>query len=237
MNSFTIILENYKNLLLYLLVIFIFNITFLFFPLVNVFGFEFSLVNSVLLFFVSGIYIINYFTKRTSLIELDKSEIKKTAFAFLIFLIVPLLVSLAHSFFTMFCSIEDGFLFYLVITFPSVILGTSTGLLTFTYFKKFRVFIFVIITILILVIPLFEFYYNPQIFFFNPVFGFFPGTIYDEGIKVSTKLILYRTLNLIFFGSIILLILKNINKKFSKLFIGIYVIVVSSLFVYLSIIL
>jgi len=233
-NSFTIILENYKNLLIYLLIIFIFNITFLFFPLVNVFGFEFSLANSVLLFFVSGIYTINYFTKRTNLIEPNRPGIKKTAIAFLIFLIVPLVISLVYSFFTMFCSVKDGFLFYLVITFPSVILGSATGLLTFTYFRKFRIIIFIVITVLILTMPLFEFYYNPQIFFFNPVFGFFPGTIYDEGIKVSTKLILYRTLNLIFFGSIILLILKNINKKFSKLFIGIYVIVVSSLFVYLS---
>ena len=132
------------------------------------------------------------------------------------------------------CSLKDGLLFYLVITVPSVILGSATGLLAFTFFNKFRVWIFILITILIIAIPLFEFYYNPQVFFFNPVFGFFPGTIYDEGIKVTAKLVLYRILNLVFFGSIILLLLQNLNKNFPKIITAIYIIVLSLLFVYLS---
>lgn len=188
----------------------------------------------MLLFFVSGIYTIKYFSREQSLFNASSAGIKKIGFTFFIFLVIPLIISLVYSSVTMMCSIKDGFLFYLVITVPSVILGGSTGLLVFTLFKKFRILLFIVITILILIIPLLEFYYNPQIFFFNPVFGFFPGTIYDEGIKVTSKLILYRILNLVFFGSIILLILKIVKKNFPKIFIAIYAIVIAALFLYIS---
>lgn len=234
MKPFTIILKNNRSLLIYLIVIFVLNILFLFLPLLNVFGFEFSLANSIILFFVSGIYIINYFENLPGLSEFSKPELKNTGLTFIVFLIIPLLVSLFYSSFTMICSLKDGFLFYLVITVPSVILGSSVGLLVFTFFRKFRILIFIILTILILTIPLFEFYCNPQVYFFNPVFGFFPGTIYDEGIKVTAKLILYRLLNLMFFSSIVLLVLKSLKKSFPKIFIAVYTIAISALFFYLS---
>ncbi|MEE8414958.1 MAG: MFS transporter, partial [Desulfobacterales bacterium] len=43
----------------------------------------------------------------------------------------------------------------------------------------------------ILMLIAYEIYFNPQVYVFNPFIGFFPGTIYDEGISVSGKLILY----------------------------------------------
>ena len=222
------------GLLIYLFIIFAFNVLFLFLPLLNVFGFEFSLANSVLLFFVSGIYIINKLSKRNGIFGIDKSEFIKTAKVFIAFLLVPLIITIVHSFFTMFCSIKYGFSFYIVITLPSVILGAATGLLAFTFFKKMRIFLFVVITILIISIALFEFYFNPQVYFFNPVFGFFPGTIYDEGIKVTAKLVFYRLLNLFYFGSIIYLVFKTAGKQFSKLLLGFDSILIASLFVYFS---
>ena len=230
MKPFTIILKNNRSLLIFLIVIFIFNLFFLYLPLLNVFGFEFSLANSIILFFVSGTYIISYFKKLPSLSGLNKSELKNIGLTFIVFLVIPLIVSLVYSSFTMICSLKDGFLFYLVITVPSVILGSSVGLLVFTFFRKFRILIFIVVTILIIAIPLFEFYFNPQVYFFNPVFGFFPGTIYDEGIKVTTKLVLYRLLNLVFFAGIILLVLNSLKKNFPKIFIAIYTIVISVLF-------
>ena len=227
-------LRNNRGLLIYLFIIFAFNLLFLFLPLLNVFGFEFSLANSVLLFFVSGIYIIKKISKRDGISGIGKPEFIKTAYVFIAFLLVPLIITLVHSFFTMFCSIKYGFSFYIVITLPSVILGTATGLLTFTFFKKMRILLFVVITILMISIALFEFYFNPQVYFFNPVFGFFPGTIYDEGIKVTTKLVFYRLLNLAYFGSIIYFVFKTAGKQFSKLLLGFDSMLIASLFVYFS---
>jgi hypothetical protein len=227
-------LRNNKGLLIYLFIIITFNILFLFYPLLNVFGFEFSLANSVLLFFVSGIYVINRLSKRNGISGIVKSDFIKTAIVFIIFLIIPLIITLLHSFFTTFCSIRDGFLFYTVITFPSVILGAATGMLTFSLFNKMRIFLFIIITILIISIALFEFYFNPQVYFFNPVFGFFPGTIYDEGIKVTTKLVFYRLLNLAYFGSIIYFVFKTAGKHFSKLLLGFDSMLIASVFIYFS---
>lgn len=202
--------------------------------MLNVFGFEFSLANSILLFFISGIFTLKYFAKRQILFERGEINVKKVGIIFLIFLAIPLLVSLTNSLFTMICSLRDGFLFYLVITVPSVILGAATGLIVFTFIKKFRILSFILLVIFILMIPFFEFYFNPQVYFFNPVFGFLPGTIYDEGIKVTSKLLLYRILNLIFFGSVILIILKRSSGKFFKIFLAIYLLLIPSLFLYFS---
>ncbi len=228
------ILKNNRSLLLYLLVIFVINVFFLFFPLINIFGFEFSIANSILLFLISGVYSINFFKKRNGFNHFQLSEIEKIGQEFLCFLIVPIIVSVVYSFFNIICSLKDGFLFYLIITAPSVVLGFATGLLTYIYFRRFSVIAFIIITILIMIIPLFEFYFNPQIFFFNPVFGFFPGTIYDEGIKVSIKLILYRCFNLVFFAGAVYIVLKATKIKYSKIIIGLYAIVIPLLFIYFS---
>ncbi|HEX9741099.1 MAG TPA: hypothetical protein VGA29_10020, partial [Ignavibacteriaceae bacterium] len=115
------------------------------------------------------------------------------------FLIVPFLVSVFNSFFTGFCSFSDGVLFYLVITFPSVLIGYACGLTCYYLFKRFWRTLFFLSIILILLIALVEFYFNPQVYFYNPVLGYLPGTIYDEGLSVDSKLMFYRMLNVLFF--------------------------------------
>jgi len=44
---------------------------------------------------------------------------------------------------------------------------------------------------------LFEFYIRPQVYFFNIVFGYLPGTIYDENISITPTLIIYRISSLL----------------------------------------
>ncbi len=122
----------YKNYLLsYLSVILLFNILLLSFPLLNVFGYEFSVFNSVLLTFVSGLYVI-------SLAKNDENNfakfLRKLKLPALLFLTVPFLVSVINSFFTGFCSFSDGLFFYIVITSPSVIIGFACGLVSFVFF-------------------------------------------------------------------------------------------------------
>lgn len=64
----------------------------------------------------------------------------------------------------------------------------------------------------LLFIVLFEFYFNPQVYFYNPLFGFFPGTIYDEDIEVNWMVVLSQVYNLIFFTSVFIS-LKFLEKK------------------------
>jgi hypothetical protein len=83
--------------------------------------------------------------------------------------------------------------------------------------NRLRVVLLFILYFGILMIIAYEIYFNPQVYVFNPFIGFFPGTIYDEGISVSDKLILYRFLNLLFFGWIISAIIRLKRSKDKRL--------------------
>lgn len=122
----------------------------------------------------------------------------------LIFIFIPLLISLAYSYLNGFCSFIDGLYFYLVILLPSVIIGMGISAITILIWRKFSRIIFTIIYLIILFIPALEIYFNPQVYFYNPIVGFFPGNIYDEGLTVSASLVLYRLFNIFYFGSIII---------------------------------
>jgi len=228
-NKLKEILYNNFLTLISLVLILLLNIALLFFPLTNVFGFEFAFVNAILISFLSGINSISYF----------KKQINKNNFYFLysgiLFLIIPLIITLTNSLFGYCCSLIDGILFYIVITLPSYIIGITIGLISFSISKKISYLIFLILYILILFIPIIEFYFNPQIYFFNPIFGYFPGTIYDEGISISIKLIIYRSLNIIFFLSVFIFLnnTKVKQSKKTKLFLLI-TLIVSISFLFLS---
>jgi len=199
----------------YLLIILLVNLALLKLPLTNVFGYEFSVINSLLIVLLSGIYTIHFFDinfgkkNRNFIPELFKSLI--------LLLIIPFSVSVINSAISGFCSFTDGLLFYIVITCPSIIIGISLGLISVLIANRFRVVLFFMFCFGILMIIAYEIYFNPQVYVFNPFIGFFPGTIYDEGISVSGKLILYRFLNLLFFGWIISAIVRlKRDKHFSN---------------------
>ncbi|MBK9099661.1 MAG: hypothetical protein IPM14_16440 [bacterium] len=235
-------LRKHNFLILYLVVIGGVNLFLQTLPLTNVFGYEFSAINSLILSFLSGIYIISVF---------KSSEKTKNFFntsqlfeAWLWMLSIPFIISIIKSLVFGFCSFWDGLLFYLIITSPSVVIGSAIGAISFHFVKKFRLIFFILIYLLILLtIPILEIYFNPQIYLYNPLFAYFPGTIYDEGITVDFNLILYRVFNLIFFILILKYFIRwwgkeaSFNKRTSFLilvilFSGVFYIFISPLFGY-----
>lgn len=224
--------ENFY-LLVILIIIAVMNLALLQFPLTNVFGYEFAAINAVLLSFLSAIYSVTYFKKYLG--ENEKPEPFILFKTYLVFLIIPFLISVGNSFVTGFCSFYDGILFYLVLTLPSVIIGGALAVITINTFNRFHTLFLCLIYFSILSITFFEFYLNPQVFFFNPVYGYFPGTIYDEGLSVSSKLFLYRCINIIFFGIIFLVLGKRIKeKKRANKKIIFVILVLSGIFYYFS---
>ena len=198
-------------LLVILIIIAVINIALLQFPLTNVFGYEFAAINAVLLSFLSAIYSVTYFKKYLG--EKEKPEQFILFKTYSVFLIIPFLISVGNSLVTGFCSFYDGILFYLVLTLPSVIIGGAFALIAINTINRFQTLIVCLIYFSILSITFFELYLNPQVYFFNPIYGYFPGTIYDEGLSVSTKLFLYRCINIIFFGIIFLVLGRRIKEK------------------------
>lgn len=214
-------------LFVYLFVIGIINVFLLTLPLTNVFGYEFSAINSLLLSFLSGIYTISIFKSVAK--EKKYFYTSKLFGAWLWMLFIPFLISVVNSIIFGFCSFWDGLMFYLVITCPSVIIGSAIGAFSFHFVTKFRIIVFLFLYLLILFIAVLEIYFNPQVYLYNPLFSYFPGTIYDEGISVDFKLILYRIISLIFFLPILNYFIRwlkkeyTFNKKFSFLIITIII--------------
>ncbi len=230
------ILFEYKYFTFFLVLIIGFNILLLFLPLTNVFGYEFSALNSLLLSFLCGIYTI-IILKKLEKGKIEKSQFIKTlVIPFTAFLFFPAVISIIHMFFSIDCSLCDGVKFYFVITIPSVLIGSSLGFFANVIGKRFAILKFMLLYILILLIPLLEFYFNPQIFFYNPLFGYYPGTIYDEGLSVDIKLLIYRLLNIIFFYFLFRFSYKIYFQlsKISKRTFLIYTFFISIFFVFLS---
>lgn len=230
------IFSAYNYLSIYLLILIIFNIILLNLPLTNYLGYEFSIFNSAVIILLAGFFSI-FYLKKIIITEEKKTKIyKKLAWISLIFLLLPFLISFISLFQAIACPLKDGILFYVFLTVPAPVIGIALGVLSFSFSKKFSLIIFILLLFIIGLIPVFEIYFNPQIYFYNPIVGYFPGTIYDEGIEVDLKLMIYRIINLLFFTSIIFLVLRALSSssRYSLKITWIYSVIVPIAFIILS---
>jgi hypothetical protein len=226
----------YNYLPVYLLIIILVNSFLINIPLAEVFGYEFSVLNSLLLVILSGFYTLSLFKKFMGSQDAKAAIYKRMAIAFSLFLFIPAAISITNTVFGLNCSLNDGAVFYTTITIPSVFIGAALAGLSYLPAKKVPSVIFITLLIIISLIPLFEFYFNPQVYFYNPLIGFLPGTIYDEGLSVDGRLITYRVFNLIYFGTLLVLLHRYYftGKKINRLRIIIFAVVVPVLFIWIS---
>ncbi|MEX0720518.1 MAG: hypothetical protein WD059_07610 [Balneolaceae bacterium] len=122
------------------------------------------------------------------------------------------------------CLTVDGIGFWLLIPFPSVYFGAAVGRLV----RKFHLSFPLTITTTILIfcaagIWLLEFLNFPQVYFYNHVWGVWPGPIYDEAVQISGSFFFFRWLT--FLWIILLWILPSWNRDIqTKLITGLAVI-------------
>ncbi len=130
------------------------------------------------------------------------------------------------------CLSFDGFAFWILLPVPGIFFGASIG----RVFKllNFRApTFFTILTLLFtgLLIWIIEFFTLPQVYFFNHVWGIWPGPIYDETLTVSGNLLFFRSITGLWI--ILLWILPEWSKNLqNKLIFGFTVI--SLMFCYLN---
>jgi len=151
-----------------------------FLPLTNTTGFEFSFILSILLFISGG------------LIFLSKLKSKANYIVISSVLVLPLIISLVSNIFISDCPFSIDALFYLVLSLPAFWVGYFSGRVINNIQRKYYVISFLTLLIVFLFGSLFEFYIRPQVYFYNIVFGYLPGTIYDENISITSTLIFYR---------------------------------------------
>jgi hypothetical protein len=220
---------SYKNgLLVYTLVLMVVNIFLTQLPLTSTFGYEFAAFNGLILCTIAGLHTISSLHKS----EFVLSELIKNL---LLLFLIPLLISVINSILTMFCSFIDGLIFYLLIVSVSIVFGAALAFLINIITGRFIKLLFFIIIILIALIPVFEIYFNPQVYFYSPLIGFFPGNIYDEGLSANWKLFFHQLIIIIFSFLIIYFIIKQkiLVRKFKLLFVA-AILIIASLFQFIS---
>ncbi|MCF8242451.1 MAG: hypothetical protein K9J16_13815 [Melioribacteraceae bacterium] len=176
----------------------ILNIFLIQLPLTNIVGYEFSVVNAFFLFLLSGFIVIDQFNNdKTVSINNIYRKVRKPI---LVFIVLPFLIGITNTIFFEICPIWDGLGFYFVLTIPSVILGIFLATIISNLFQRWRYILFISIFLLVSLSPVYEIFFNPQVYFYNPIIGYFPGNMYDEDVSASIALIFYRFINLTFFG-------------------------------------
>lgn len=186
----------------------------MFFPLVNIIGYEFSLVNGIILFILSAFRAINTYESNSD--DLLTNHLKKNKTFLLISILLPLILGIFSTLLFSECPLGDGILFYFVISIPNLFFGYITGYCISIILTRFRILTFIIIFLVILILPLIEFYFNPQVYFYNLIIGYFPGTIYDEDLTVDRLLLSYRIIQFALFLTIISLAYNVSTKRIKK---------------------
>lgn len=158
------------------------NILLLFIPLTRFFSYENAVVNTLLLAIYSGLF---FSSKEAAPLWVFSVQI------LLLWVITPV-VFLVFGINSPNCSYAHGMKFYILGTIPGIITGTFLFLSAKLLTARFALLLFSAGLFFITVTPLFEFYFLPQIKFYNPIVFYFPGTIYDDLIQVNMTLIAHR---------------------------------------------
>ncbi|MDX1671277.1 MAG: hypothetical protein R3211_02985 [Balneolaceae bacterium] len=181
-------MRNNKYRYLGLLLPFLLGVFMLFLPLVRDFHVESALIAATLGSFWAAIRAC-----RSSL-NLREDFREATRVLAGIFLIgLPLFL---YSFFTG-CLSVHGIGFWLLYPVPSVYLGYAVGRLLRHWNIPYRRFLsFLLLFVIAAGVLLFELMNYPQVYFFNHIWGGWPGPIYDEVIEVGSSLLFFRTITL-----------------------------------------
>jgi hypothetical protein len=113
----------------------------------------------------------------------------RRGFVYLLLIVLPLLLhGLIND-----CLTLDGLMIWGLLPVPSLFFGIAIG--RFYRILKIPAKLFLTISTLLLIalgVWLIEFFQLPQVYYFNHVWGYWPGPIYDEEIKVTAALFWFR---------------------------------------------
>ena len=187
------------------------NLLFTLFPLTNLLHYESSALNAILISLISGLYWLRH------------NSIKEVNFHFTflsLLLLLPLAILLISTLLCQKCPLDQGFYFFLIFTIPAIFIGIAISLFSLFISSKFRYLFFILIWILLLLGFAPELYLNPQIYFYNSIFVYYPGVIYDQNIEISATLLSYRGLNLLISMVVIFIFSRKYYfKRITKLII------------------
>lgn len=170
-------------------------------PLLRDFHFESAILAGVVGCFWAGIRATNYSAKQDFF----------TSLKILVFIYIAGLPLFIYSLFTS-CLTIDGIGFWVFIPVPSVFFGAAIGRLIRKFWFPFPKTITTLILIFVgFGVWLFEFLNFPQVYFYNHVWGIWPGPIYDESVLLSGSFFYFRWLT--FLWIVLLWVLPGWSKN------------------------
>lgn len=114
------------------------------------------------------------------------------------------------------CFTVDGLAFWLLIPFPAFMLIRSVLGLAFRFTSKAKWITGFVVLGMSLGLPIVELLLTPIVRLYNPIWGFWPGPIYDEAISFPLELVMYR-----FYTFLWIFLLRSISSPVQDLrFIG-----------------
>ncbi len=168
-------------------------------PLFNYLGYEFSAVMTVPAALISGMLTLLFvrehrakpLTRRTWMyVIIDYIHVN------FLLLLIPLIVITLNAFAVKNCAYTKGLAYYLLLPLVTMIFSVSLALVIGSFFRWNKtVFVLTILGLLshIVVIT----YFQPQLFAYNFILGYFPGITYDETVGNMKTLIVYRQFTLV----------------------------------------
>lgn len=161
----------------------------LFIPLLGDFHFESALLVSLVGCFWAGIQACD------DSLEIDNDFFSALRVGGYLFLVgIPLLVAALLTG----CFSVDGLAFWLLFPLPSVFFGYAVGRLLRSWSVRYSWSVTVALLLLVAVgIFLYELLTYPQVYFFNHVWGAWPGPIYDETVRVNEATVFFRILTVL----------------------------------------
>ena len=181
-----------------------------FFPLIGVLGFEFSVITAVVLSFLSVFISASLISTSKPSISINKNHSDTVGSIFVVNLLLLLsayIIGLISSLLKGDCFINEGSIFFLLIPTITVFFSSTIGMLAGYLLGRKGIIIGLFIILFLAAHAVWELYHGVSIFIYNPIFGFFPGPIYDQAIPITLTLIISR-LSVALWGLLFLLALR-----------------------------
>jgi hypothetical protein len=183
-----------------------------FFSLTSAFSYEYALLNALLLWFAVSALVFGYCKNRRK----DECGFYSVAAGIPISLIAVVMAPIVISFIFNAggsCPFFFGLKYFFWISFLAAFYSYLFTLSILKGFFRFRFGIFLFTTFIFIAVPFIEIYSYPQIYSYSVIWGYFPGTMYDELIRISNDLIYYRLILLFLFVVIYLGVSKKLTAK------------------------
>lgn len=195
-----------KESYLLFLIQFLVSCFLLFLPITRYFSYESAIINSFLLALLTG-FIFLHIPDREGAGSGDILFI-----VLLLFSIEPV-VRLIQSSIVESCSYLHGLKFYFIGAMPAAGVSFFLSQIIKQLITRYRYLVFFVILLCLVCEPLFQFYFLSQVYFYNPVIFFFPGTIYDELIRFDIRLLSHRVFSVLGFAVIYIMMVKSKTSR------------------------